>query len=257
MDAVSSIAAIAAHRGWHVDGAPENGIAALEQAHARGADWVEVDIRRLGDGTHVAFHDPRMDGVPLHRLDRSVLRGRPEVPTLEAWSRRAGELGVGVLAELKDSGSEDEVVAMLRHNVGDRIDLMSFEPDTVRRLAGIAPDRPVGLLTYELPVTRRARDLLAPSTLPNAARRLGASFVGLNVNQATERMLAATQRAGLGTAVWTVDAPGDLARLLSDERVATVITDVPDTAIRLRSALSGAVDAFDGVRLLRAAATMR
>lgn len=258
MDAGTSIAAVAAHRGWHAGGAPKNGMLALELAHANGADWVELDIRRLGDGTIIVFHDAHMDGVPLHRLDRRVLAAHPEVPTLEQWARRAGKLGIGVLAEFKEPGYEREALDILRRHVdGDKLDLMSFEPAAVKRLAQLAPDRPVGLLTYDLPATRRLRNAFAPGSLPEQARRLGASFVGLNVEQATDRTIGAIHARGLGAAVWTVDEPLVLSRLLADRRVATVITDVPGEALKLRGALAGIDGASAGVRLLRAAATMR
>lgn len=258
MDAIRPHAAIAAHRGWHVDGAPENGIAALERAHAGGADWVEVDIRRLGDGTMVIHHDPRLEGQPLHRLDRTVLTRHPEIATLDDWARRAGELEVGVLAELKEAGYEADALRTVRAHVApERLDLMSFKPSVVRRLAALAPDRPVGLLTYDLPATRVVRNAVSPSSLMRSAAGLGASFVGLNVSQATPRMLAAADRAGMGVAVWTVDDSTDLARLIADPRVATVISDVPGDALAIRAGIAGAEGASAGIRLLRAAATMR
>lgn len=254
--AARTIGAVAAHRGWHLDGAPENGIQALEQAHARGADWVEMDVRRLGDGTIIVHHDPQVAGIPLDRLDRRVLATRPEIARLDDWSRRAGELGVGVLAELKEPGYEDEVVRLLRRDVGGgRFDLMSFDARAVRELARLAPDRPVGLLTKVDPAARDAGTLVAPASLAERARSLGASFLGLNVEQATEPMLAAAAGHELGVAVWTVDEPATIARLLSDERVATVITDVPDQALGIRRGLLGGADAAAAVRLLRAAAT--
>lgn len=255
MEAARTIGAVAAHRGWHLDGAPENGIQALEQAHARGADWVEMDVRRLGDGTIIVHHDPQIAGVPLDRLDRRVLAAHRQVPTLDDWTRRAGELGVGVLAELKEPGYEAEVVRLLRRDVrGGRFDLMSFDQHAVRELARLAPDRPVGLLTKVHPAASGVGNL-APESLAERARSLGASFLGLNVEQATEPMLAAAAGRELGVAVWTVDEPSTIARLLADERVATVITDVPDRALAIRRGLLGGVDASAAVRLLRAAAT--
>lgn len=256
IDAAITIGAVAAHRGWHLDGAPENGIEALERAHARGVDWVEMDVRRLGDGTNIVFHDARLDGVPLHRLDRRVLVAHPEIPVLDDWTRRAGQLGVGVLAELKEAGYEDEVVATLRRDLPDgRFALMSFEPRAVQELARLAPDRPVGLLTDESPATRGIRSLVAPGSLATEARALGATFLGLNVGQASERMLQAAARGDMGVAVWTVDEPAEIARLLADGRVSTVITDVPDQALSIRRGIVGLHDASVAVRLLRAAAT--
>ncbi|MCW2925171.1 MAG: glycerophosphodiester phosphodiesterase [Thermoleophilia bacterium] len=249
--------AIAAHRGWHVDGATKNSMAALEEAGRNGVDWVENDVRSLGDGTLVVHHDPMLaDGRMLSELTVHDLADLPHVPTLDAWAKRAGELGVGGLIELKEHGAEAETVATVeRYLPGHRINYMSFDHEAVRSLRALAPNRPVGLLSdlgaAGADGVRRSADA---ATLVANARATGASFLGLNVGQATDPVLAAAHEAGLGVAVWTVDRPADIARLLADQRVHTVISDVPRLAKSLRSSIA---DAGAGVRLLRAAATMR
>lgn len=60
---------VVAHRGCHAaapdfgltDTAPENSLAALERCVAIGADMMETDVRRAGDGTLVMFHDATVD----------------------------------------------------------------------------------------------------------------------------------------------------------------------------------------------------
>lgn len=254
MQLLGNIGAIAAHRGWHQDGAPENSIAALERAAGNGVDFVEMDTRRLADGTIVIHHDTTLDGVALGELDRSALAAHPEVATLDDWSRRAGELGVGVLAELKEPGYEREVLDTLRTNLrGNRLDLFSFDASAARAMSRLAPDHAVGLLTD---VGRP--EAATAASIVDAARGAGASFVGLNVRQTTEPILAALDAAGLGAAVWTVDRPADIVRLLADRRVSTVISDVPRQALAIRSTMTGGLhEASGAVRLLRAAATMR
>lgn len=249
------VGAIAAHRGWHADGAHENSIDALQRAGASDVDWVESDIRRLGDGTMVIHHDAQIGGVALDRLDRGVLARHPQIATLDDWARTAGELDVGVLAEFKEPGYEREALDVLRRHEPDaKLNVMSFDVDAVRALRRIAPELPVGLLTSATPPPGGPT---TPTQLVHAARGSGASFLGLNVRQATEPVLAAADGAGLGVAVWTVDAADDLTRLLADRRVATVITDAPALALQLRSTMHGLDAAGAGVRLLRAAATMR
>lgn len=57
--------AVVAHRGaWH--GAPENSLAAIEQAISVGADIVEIDVRKSVDGVLFLMHDDtlmRMAGI--------------------------------------------------------------------------------------------------------------------------------------------------------------------------------------------------
>lgn len=246
--------AIAAHRGWHADGAHENSIVALERAKLAGVDQVEIDVRRLGDGTLVVHHDAVADGVPLEQLDRSLLDRKPHIPTLDAWVRRAGELDVHALVEVKKVGYERETVESLRRNLpANSFDLFSFEPDAVRALRELAPDRPVGQLSVDTAGSPAATG----AELVARARQVGASFLGLEVAQATDPVLDAARRADLDVAVWTVNEPKDLARLLSDERVGTVITDMPATALKLRSALYGVANVELGKNLLRAASYLR
>lgn len=249
--------AIAAHRGWHADGAAKNSVPALERA-ARGAtEWTENDVHELRDGVQVVHHDPALaDGRLLADLDSSILASHPEIPTLEEWSRRAGELDMGALVELKEHGGEERTVETVsRHVPRDKINYMSFNAHAVRRLRELEPDLPIGLLSDLRPpdVNGLRRSDTARQIVDNALSA-GASFVGLNVGQATEPVLAAAHGAGLGVAVWTVDEAPDLKRLMADHRVTTVITDKPALAQEIRSSLH---DVTSGVRLLRAAATMR
>lgn len=60
---------VVAHRGCHAAApdfglpgtAPENSLAGLERCVAIGADMMETDVRRAGDGTLVMFHDATVD----------------------------------------------------------------------------------------------------------------------------------------------------------------------------------------------------
>ena len=252
------VPSIAAHRGWHADGAPENSIAATEAAAANGVDLVETDIRRTRAGL-VVFHDHRLDGKPLHLVTAEDLARYPEVVTLDEWARNAGSRGVRVLAEFKERGDEAEGLATLKRYVTpDDLAVMSFDPRVVRTLRTLEPTLPVGQLTYDLPLTHLVRQALAPGSSVHLAQRTGASFVALNVRQATNATLEAARRAGMGVAVWTVDDASTLGQLLGDARVTTVITDAPQLATNIRSALAGGLsEASAGVRLLHAATTMR
>lgn len=256
--------AIAAHRGWHQDGATKNSIAALEAAAANGVDSVEIDVRRLRDGTLVVYHDAALpDGRRLADVDRGALARHPDVPTLDSWARRAGELKVNALVELKESGYEDDVVGTLRRYLADgQMEFFSFRSAAVRALSRIVPGRPVGLLSDLREPARTGAQLVQD------AKAAKATFLGLNVRQTQDDVLAQASRDELGVKVWTVDAPEDLARLLDDRRVTTVITDKPALAKHIREqvrtpfATQDAAKlglAFDqlGTSVLRAVATIR
>lgn len=251
MDIAGNTPAITAHRGWHKDGLPQNSIAALERAVEGGVDKVELDVRRLLDGTLVVHHDATFpDGRRLGDVDRSVLAEYPHVPTLDAWAKRAGQLNATALVELKESGYEDEVVATVRRHIPDhKLEYFSFKPAAVRALSRIVGDRPLGLLS----------DLKEPAKtgaeLVSAGRRNGANLLGLNVRQACDGVLWHTSFARMGAYVWTVNGDPELRRLIADPRVTNVISDVPDLALKIRNARSLLDDAAS--TLLRAASTIR
>ncbi len=255
---------ISAHRAWHQDGAPKNSIPALDHAVAGGVDSVEIDVRRLGDGTLVVHHDATLpDGRRLADVDSAALAAYPDIPTLDDWARRAGELDAKALVELKESGYEDDVVRTLRRHLTDlQLEFFSFKSAAVRALSRIVPDRPVGLLSELQHPARTGAELVRD------AKAASANFLGLNVAQAQDDVLLAAFRDDLGVKVWTVDDPTDLVRLLGDHRVDTVITDRPALALKIREQVQTVMDsrgfasgAFDvdglGTRLLRAVSTIR
>jgi glycerophosphoryl diester phosphodiesterase len=61
--------AISAHKGGSDDAIPENGAAVTyetyENAIGSGAEYVEFDIRRTGDGVLIVYHDEHAGGSEL------------------------------------------------------------------------------------------------------------------------------------------------------------------------------------------------
>ena len=100
----------------------------------------------------------------------------------------------------------------------------------------VADDSPMSLVP-----AADARDLRRrrwPWSFPLAAvRASGASWVAMNYRYARPAALDRCQAAGLQIMVWTVNDDRRLTRLLADPRVAVVVTDRPEHAVRLRSSL--------------------
>jgi glycerophosphoryl diester phosphodiesterase len=134
--------AIVAHRGaWH--GAPENSLAAIENAIAVGANIVEIDIRKSLDGELFLMHDDtllRMAGIDrdaetftMAELQAIVLRqdngGEHHLPTDQVIPtlKQALEIIRGRIfadLDLKDRGLFAEVAACAREmNAAAYVDL--------------------------------------------------------------------------------------------------------------------------------------
>jgi glycerophosphoryl diester phosphodiesterase len=236
---------IIAHRGAAAV-RPENTLAAVEKALQDRADWVEIDVQEIADGTVIVTHDSdfmKQAGVPL-----KVWEAMPEdlaridigswfdpaysdarVPTLRMVLNMAKGRGQ-VLIELKYYGHDDrleERVADLVEETGmsDDVMIMSLKREGVARMRALRPDWPVGILA-----ARAIGDLSA----------LDAEFLAVNTGQVSGQLLRRAHAAQKRVYVWTVDDPRAMSRMIS-MGVDGLITNNPALARRVmdeRAALS-------------------
>lgn len=250
---------VVAHRGASV-AAPENTLAAVRAAAALGADMVEIDVRRTGDGALVLLHDATLARTTdatrvlpargpwrvadltldeVRRLDagsaHSAVHAGEPVPTLADALDLAGDLGLGVQLELKAPASSPgmvaDVLAELRAwNVRSSarrtppVVVQSFDVVAVKELAARAPHVRVGVLGTP-----------PPSHLPALAG--WAHQVNPRLVTADRAYVDRVHALGLECLVWTVDRPWAMRRALR-LGVDGLITNRPDV---LRSVLDGRV----------------
>ena len=187
-----------AHRGdWRR--APENTLAALAAAVAvPGCDGVEFDVRLSADGVPVLYHDETLQRVH-DRPDRV-----DQVPT-----RRLEDLGVPTLADallaiphratvdVDLKGLHDRaVVEVLASGRGPGLVngvVSSFVPETLERVAGLAPAWPRWLNAWDL----------SAATIRQAVE-LECQAVSVDFHVIDRGSAAATRAAGLALAAWTV-----------------------------------------------------
>lgn len=146
---------IVAHRGACLV-APENTFSAADAAIARGASYVEFDVRRTADGVHVVMHDrdvarttdgagavDELTSAEIAKLDAGAwfgdaFRGEP-VPRLADYLAhlkgrcraycevKRGDIGA-IVAAVRDAGMEDDTF------------FFSFKPELRAALIEAAPD---------------------------------------------------------------------------------------------------------------------
>ena len=102
--------------------APENTLEGIKAAALCKADYVELDVRLSRDGELVLMHDESVDRTTngkglveeLDLIDLKALcvRGQ-EIPTLAEALALAKELGLGLVAEMKEEGLEGLVAEVL------------------------------------------------------------------------------------------------------------------------------------------------
>ena len=223
------------HRGSPRD-YTENTLAGFQAAVATGLDGIELDVRRLADGTLAVHHDAdlsrssRRYGEPddrvLARLTRAELPGWvPTLPEVLAW---AADVGAYVNVELKWEGDtvrgwrpDDRVVRALDsirvHGLSRRVILSSFNPLILRAARDLAPDIERGLLYH------RSGPLASPERV---GRWVDCAALHPHHPLVDRELVALARRRGWRINAWTVNEPADVQRLTA-LGVDGLIGDVP------------------------------
>ncbi|MDG6901649.1 MAG: glycerophosphodiester phosphodiesterase [Nitrososphaerota archaeon] len=213
---------VVAHRGasGHM---PENTFASFDLAVKMGADMIELDVHPCRDGDLVVMHDEAVDRTTngsgrisekslaeLGMLDAAAKSslGRPErVPTfaevLERYPRK-----IPLMVEVKHGSSiypgiERRVVRELRkHDAEDRVELISFDLDCLRRLRREAPSLKTGFIFI-------GNMAVFAGLLKGDADALHGMW-----NFVTKEHVDYARSVGRPAFVWTVNSPEDLASAL-------------------------------------------
>ena len=222
--------AVFAHRGC-TEGFVENTIEAFVEAHRRGADGVEFDVRRSADGALVIHHDAEVEGVGL--IADTPVADLPAHVALFAAVIEACD-GIQMNVEVKNkpgdpgydpSGSLARAVAaeLVEHGRLEGVIVSSFDAQTIEAVRGAEPALPVGWL---LGVTANLPDAMAVA-LDRRYQALHPFFAAVKGD-----FVARCHEGGLAVNVWTPNADADLEAML-ELGVDTLITDRLSAALAL------------------------
>lgn len=221
--------AVSAHR------RDEAGLTGLEDAVGSGAEYVEIDVRRTGDGRLIVHHDPQVAGLPLNRISYGrvlELATRPVPLVRDAMEIIAGRAR-GHL-DLKERGTEHETVELALEAFGpDGFVVTTREVSSLVQIRKSFPKVKTALSVGRSPWEKGMAHDFAPLRLIRGA---GADMVALNHRLARVGVLRQCGRAGIPAMIWTVNAEPLMRRFLGDPRVAVLVTDHPETALTLRDA---------------------
>ena len=209
---------------------PANTVEAFLEAKAQGADGVELDVRRSRDGGMVIHHDAVLpDGRRI--VDVAVADLPAHVPLLDAALEACDGMTVNI--EIKnvpvdvDYDPDERMAAAVVQLVGelgkqDSVVVSCFNLDTIDRVRSLDPTIPTGYLTSarwdQVAALQRAIDGGHGAFHPNDP-------------VVDADLVRRAHDAGLRVNTWTVDDP-DRMRHLADLGVDTIITNVPDVALR-------------------------
>jgi glycerophosphoryl diester phosphodiesterase len=214
---------IVAHRGVK-DLGVENTMAAFRGAITLEADFIECDIRRTRDQVLVLHHDENLGAATISETSFSDLELAARAAALpltrleDLLEVAKGRIGLDL--ELKESGYEDQVVAMIRnHNISpESFVVTSFLEAAVVRFKECYGEAKCGLLLGDRSWWRDWYPV-------NRLRRSGVDFVAAKdrlVRMGFARRLASK---GFPVWVWTVNDPLRMEKLLQMTGVEAVITD--------------------------------
>jgi glycerophosphoryl diester phosphodiesterase len=204
-------------------------MAAFELSLAARAEMIELDVRRTGDDRLVILHDHAHAGVALDScsLDQFEDRTGFRPPLLgEVLEWASGRIALDV--ELKEDGYAEKLAPLLESFAAAGNDLLvtSFLDPLLARLAQVAPTLRLGLLLEFTAMSAAERALAA-----------GAGTVLPQMKLVKDPLIAELAGAGLELIVWDFMA-AEHAPLLSDARIAGVITDDVPGALAARAALT-------------------
>lgn len=235
---------VIAHRGFS-GAAPENTIAAIRAAVEIGADMAEVDVTLSADGHLIVIHDETVDRTTdgrgtvseltlaeLQRLDAGAWFAPrfvgERLPTLEevlANSEGRILLNVEIKSEAVGRGIVDKVAAAIRaRRMTDEVIVSSFAPAALEQMRAAAPEIRTAVLFN--PEYHTGGDPVA------IVRGLGASAFNIKRARLTRTLLRRCREAGIPVAVYTVNSPRRLRKVV-DRGVHAVFTDHPDRMVEV------------------------
>ena len=215
-----------AHRGAGRE-APENTLAAFRAGLAQGFRMFECDVKLSADDVPFLLHDDTLERTTsgrgpagalawsaLAQLDAGAWHGPAftgeRLPTLAALASLLQSAGACVNLEIKPMPGTEErtgrlvATAAARGWIGAEVPplLSSFSAAALRAAAKAAPALPRALLLDAL-----------PPDAPAAAAALGCVALVLHHRLADAALIDRLHAAGLRAMAYTVNEPGDVARL--------------------------------------------
>lgn len=218
---------IIAHRGASLTCA-ENTLEAFREAHAQGADMVELDVHLAADGVLAIHHDPTLsDGRTLWEMARSAF---PEGLTVLEDALAACE-GMDVNIEIKSEGpwaepeAIDEVIercltVIEGRPAGQSIVFSSFNLDVLAEIRARRADARLAALGWLFDGDAAADRFI------DRAIDLGCEALNPWAPDLTEHLRERAEAQGLGINVWTIDGD-ELVNNVLDRGATGIITNDP------------------------------
>lgn len=228
---------IIAHRG-DTSSAVENTIKSFQDAIRKGADMIELDVRRTRDGVFIAHHNQAICRKLIkitgwEEIEKMNRRRSIAVPKLEEVLKIAkGKIKLDI--EIKESGHEIEIMEMvLRYLDYKDFIITSFDNFSIKRVKEKYPRAKTGLLLSIRKSKRKLSELLLD-------RSYSSNPADFFVSSSLLARLGFRERAkkyGKRFIVWGANSRRMMKKMLEDDRVEGIITDKLDIALEVKKEL--------------------
>lgn len=244
--------AIIGHRGY-VEKGVENTIQALEAAAENGATMVELDVQMTKDQGLVVMHDSnlqRLAGINREVSDMTydelvgltLSQGdyQSQLPSFEEFVKRAQELDIDLLIELKPHGKEPNnyaqlIVAKLQElGIASRYPVMSLNHEAIDAIESLNSDIRTG---YVIPLQF------------GAFAKNEVDFYVLEAFSYTSELAKQAHQEGKELYVWTINDEDEIQSFLY-QPVDGIITDKLETLKEIQYGISDNQTYFERVRQL-------
>lgn len=234
---------IIAHRGASKH-APENTMAAFQNAYEAGADAIETDVHLTKDIVPIIMHDEDVKRTTngkglikdftyeeLSYLDAGSWFNNTfsseRIPTLEYFLKWACNKGIKVNIELKNNKIDypylETIVyeQLLMYNMLSNTILSTFNPKSIQRLQRYKNEVEIAYLTSN------------GNRLFERADELGVNSLHLKYKLLSEKLMQQAQYENKLVRIYTVNKTSQMIRVLR-HNCAGLITDIPQKACKLK-----------------------
>ena len=241
-----SLPLLVAHRGSSTV-APENTLAAFQQALADGADAIELDVRRSRDGEAVVIHDARLERTTNGRgkVEEYNLRelrrlsagewfhkkfSSERIPTLDdVFECMGGKMGINI--EIKTETTrrltgelvERCIHVVRKYRASRYVMISSFHHPFVNYAKALDPAITAGVLYHPVRHYRRSANVLVAAA--------NAEFFICHRNAIRGKNIRGIHKNGYLVGVYTVDTKKSLERMLG-MGVDCIFSNAPGTIKR-------------------------
>jgi len=213
---------------------PENSLGSFNRAIELGAPWVEFDVRVVEE-TPIVFHDRTLTrmthshGIVEKQTLASIralsLPNGEKIPLLREVLDALRAKACAQI-ELKGPGSGEATASTLRQALQEGWSptcfiVSSFDQQELASFAALAPEIPLGLLTYGYPLN-----------CVEIARKLKAVSVHLHLDAVSHGRIKELHDAGFKVFVYTVNDPNDITTVL-ELGVDGIFSDFPDRVLQV------------------------